>query len=90
MKRAIDSAHGRRLYSQRIGTVQPVFGNIRHNKRMTRQNLRGRERVNAQWHPLLHGAQHREAGQQRVEAVRGTWSQTRATNPQNATACSCP
>ena len=50
MKRAIDSARGRRLYSQRIGTVEPVFGNLRHNKRLTRWNMRGREKVNAQWH----------------------------------------
>jgi transposase len=50
MKRAIDSERGRRLYSQRIGTVEPVFGNLRHNKRLTRLNLRGREKVNAQWH----------------------------------------
>ena len=50
MKRAIDSEHGRRLYSQRIGTVEPVFGNIRHNKHLSRLNLRGREKVNAQWH----------------------------------------
>ena len=25
-------------------------GNLRHNKRLTRLNLRGREKVNAQWH----------------------------------------
>ena len=50
MKRAIDSERSRRLYSQRIGTVEPVFGNLRHNKRLTRLNLRGREKVNAQWH----------------------------------------
>ena len=50
MRCAIDSDRGRRLYSQRIGTVEPVFGNLRHNKRLTRLNLRGREKVNAQWH----------------------------------------
>ena len=50
MRRAIDSVRGRRLYSQRIGTVEPVFGNLRHNKRLTRLNLRGSEKVNAQWH----------------------------------------
>jgi IS5 family transposase len=49
MKRAIDSERGRRLYSQRIGTVEPVFGNLRHNKRLTRLNLRGREKVAVQW-----------------------------------------
>ena len=35
--------------SQRIGTVEPVFGNIRHNKRMTRLNYQGRAKVNTQW-----------------------------------------
>jgi len=35
--------------TQRIGTVKPVFGNIRHNKRMTRLNHRGRAKVNTQW-----------------------------------------
>jgi Transposase DDE domain len=40
----------RRLYAQRIGTVEPVFGNLRHNKRLTRLNLHGCEKVNAQWH----------------------------------------
>jgi len=50
MRSAIDSPLGRRLYSQRIGTVEPVFGDIRHNKHLTRLNLRGREKVNTQWH----------------------------------------
>ena len=50
MKRAIDTERGRRLYSQRIGTVEPVFGNLRHNQRLARLNLRGREKVNAQWY----------------------------------------
>ena len=49
MRRAIDSPRGRQLYSQRIGTVEPVFANIRHNKRLTRFNHRGREKVNTQW-----------------------------------------
>ena len=49
MRQAIDSPRGRQLYSQRIGTVEPVFANIRHNKRLTRLNHRGREKVNTQW-----------------------------------------
>lgn len=32
MKRAIDSERGRQLYGGRFATVEPVFGNIRHNK----------------------------------------------------------
>ena len=50
MRCAIDSTIGRRLYSQRIGTVEPVFGNLRHHKRLGRLNLRGRDKVNTQWH----------------------------------------
>ena len=49
MKAAIDSVHGRRLYSQRIATVEPVFGNLRHNKRLNRFTLRGRAKVGTQW-----------------------------------------
>ena len=49
MRQAIDSPRGRKLYSQRLGTVEPVFANIRHNKRLTRFNHRGREKVNTQW-----------------------------------------
>ena len=30
--------------------MEPVFGNIRHNKGLARLNLRGREKVNTQWH----------------------------------------
>ena len=37
-------------YSRGIGTVEPVFANLRHNKRLTRVTLRGRDKVNAQWH----------------------------------------
>jgi hypothetical protein len=45
----IDSPRGRQLYSQRIGTVEPVFANLRHNKRLTRLNHRGHQKVNTQW-----------------------------------------
>lgn len=49
MKQAIDSAQGRRLYSQRMATVEPVFANLRHNKRLDRFTLRSQPKVNAQW-----------------------------------------
>jgi len=49
MKRAICSARSRHLQSLRIGTVEPVFGNLRHNKRLNRFTLRGKAKVNAQW-----------------------------------------
>ncbi len=50
MRQAIDSPQGRALYSQHIGTVEPVFANIRHNKRLNRFTLRGHAKVNTPWH----------------------------------------
>lgn len=50
MKQAIDSPEGRKRYGQRMATVEPVFGNLRHNKRLDRFTLRGQEKVNTQWH----------------------------------------
>ena len=49
MKREIDSEDGRRRYGERFATVEPVFGNIRHNKRLNRFTLRGRGKVDTQW-----------------------------------------
>ena len=36
-------------YGQRFATVEPVSGNVRHNKRLDRFTLRGRMKVNGQW-----------------------------------------
>jgi hypothetical protein len=49
MKRRIDSPEGRQLYGRRFATVEPVFGNLRHNKQLNRFTLRGRKKVDAQW-----------------------------------------
>jgi hypothetical protein len=49
MRDKIDSRKGRHIYSQRIGAVEPVFGNINTNKRLHRFSLRGKAKVNAQW-----------------------------------------
>ncbi|WP_409523679.1 transposase [Nitrincola sp. MINF-07-Sa-05] len=48
MKQKIDSPMGRHIYSQRLGTVEPVFGNLECNKGLNRFTLRGRTKVNAQ------------------------------------------
>ncbi len=49
MKRRIDSPEGRSQYGRRFATVEPVFGNLRYNKRLNRFTLRGRKKVDAQW-----------------------------------------
>jgi hypothetical protein len=49
MKAKIDTPEGRAIYSRRLGIVEPVFGNIRAQKRLDRFTLRGRQKVNIQW-----------------------------------------
>jgi len=49
MRRAIDSERGRKLYARRIAIVEPVFGNLRHNKGLDRFTLRTQRKVNTQW-----------------------------------------
>jgi len=49
MKARIDTPEGRELYGLRFATVEPVFANVRHNKRLDRFTLRGRTKVDGQW-----------------------------------------
>jgi len=49
MRERIDSEEGRARYGQRFATVEPVFGNLRHNKRLYRFTLRGQRKVDGQW-----------------------------------------
>ena len=49
MKRKIDSLTGRHIYSQRLGTVEPVFANICSILGLRRFSLRGKTKVDAQW-----------------------------------------
>ena len=44
-----DTDRGRHYYSRRMGTVEPVFANIRTNLGLDRFTLRGREKVDTQW-----------------------------------------
>ncbi|WP_373067936.1 transposase [Gemmatimonas sp.] len=49
MRARLDAPEGREAYGRRFATVEPVFGNLRANKRLDRFTLRGREKVNGQW-----------------------------------------
>lgn len=49
MKARIDSEEGRHMIGLRFATVEPVFGNLRGNKRLGRFTLRGQEKVDGQW-----------------------------------------
>lgn len=49
MKKRVDSRYGKVIYSHRMSTVEPVFGNIGANKGLTRFSLRGKRKVQGQW-----------------------------------------
>jgi transposase len=49
MRRRIDQPTNRLRYGRRFATVEPVFGNLCHNKGLDRFTLRGRAKVDAQW-----------------------------------------
>jgi transposase len=49
MAKKIDSERGRKIYPQRLAIVEPVFANIRTQKRLDRFTLRGKIKVNIQW-----------------------------------------
>jgi hypothetical protein len=45
----IDTPEARKIYGLRLAIVEPVFGNIRSQKRLDRFTLRGKINVNMQW-----------------------------------------
>jgi DDE family transposase len=49
MREKIDTNAGRRMYSRRMGIVEPVFANITATKGMRRFTLRSRSKVRVQW-----------------------------------------
>ena len=49
MQQRLDAPEGRAQYGRRFATVEPVFANLRYNKRLDRFTLRGRTNVNGQW-----------------------------------------
>jgi transposase len=49
MKAKIDTELGRQMIARRFATVEPVFGNLRHNKRLDRFTLWSRAKVDGQW-----------------------------------------
>ena len=49
MAAKIDAERGRKLYPRRVAIVEPVFANIRTQKRLDRFTLRGKIKVTIQW-----------------------------------------
>ena len=53
MKQKIDSLQGRHIYSQRLGTVEPVFGHVTDAIGIKRFSLRGQQKVDGQWKLMM-------------------------------------
>jgi IS5 family transposase len=49
MAAKIDIERARKIYPRRVAIVEPVFANIRTQKRLDRFTLRGKIKVNIQW-----------------------------------------
>jgi hypothetical protein len=49
MAEKANSEKGRKGYPRRLAIAEPVFGNIRTQKRLDRFTLRGKIKVNIQW-----------------------------------------
>jgi transposase len=53
MRRLLSTEHGRRLYRKRAQTVEPLFGNTKHNNGVYRFHRRGRVKVRTEWRLLM-------------------------------------
>lgn len=49
MQHKVDSIKGRKIYPQRFAIVEPVFANIKTQKRLNRFSFRGKVKINIQW-----------------------------------------
>ena len=56
MRTVLGSEHGGERYRKRRQTVEPLFGNTKHNKGVTRFHRRGRVKVRTEWrlHMMTH------------------------------------
>ncbi len=49
MRRKLTSERGRKLYAQRKISVEPVYGQIKYNRRIDRLMRRGRAAAQSEW-----------------------------------------
>lgn len=49
IRKLLDSPEARKLYKLRQQTIEPIFGNLKHNLKYTMVHLRTLKKVNAEW-----------------------------------------
>jgi hypothetical protein len=53
MRSLLATEHGRRLYRKRAQTVEPLFGDTKHNRGVHRFHRRGRTALRTEWRLLM-------------------------------------
>ena len=53
MRAVLAAEHGKRLYRTRAQTIEPVFGQTKHNRQLFRFHRRGRHAVRTEWRLLM-------------------------------------
>jgi transposase len=54
-RRILDSPQGKLIYRQRMNMIEPIWGNIKFNKKITMFQLRGLTKVNGEWMLIVIG-----------------------------------
>ena len=49
LKAKIDAPQGKQIYARRLAIIEPVFANIRVQKRLDHFTLRSKAKVDVQW-----------------------------------------
>jgi hypothetical protein len=49
MRMVLSTDHGQAIYRKRMGTIEPVFGQIKHNRGFVHFHRRGRSAVRSEW-----------------------------------------
>src|SRR5436190_3158959 len=56
VRQQLNTPQGKALYRKRMHSIEPIWGNLKENKKIRKFNLRGKEKVNAEF--LLHCISH--------------------------------
>jgi transposase len=69
MRSVLATEHGRQLYRKRKQTVEPLFGNTKHNNGVHRFHRRGRAKVRTEWRLLMMAHNLTKLHRHRIAAV---------------------
>ena len=53
MRTVLGTELGKELYRKRQVSIEPVFGNTKHNRKIYRLNYRGRQLVRTEWRLVM-------------------------------------